>query len=107
MFYYSGDNTTQNRNGVAIVINKDTERSVKGFIPITERIALLKLNATPCNINIITAYAPTSESTEEEIDKFYTELDKTLKENKKNREFGYVAKKSFYFKKFFRIKPLS
>ena len=83
VFYYSGDNTTQNRNGVAIVINKDTERSVKGFIPITERIALLKLNATPCNINIITAYAPTSESTEEEIDKFYTELDKTLKETKK------------------------
>lgn len=48
VFYYSGDNTPQNRNVVPIV---------KGFIRVKDRIASLKLNARPCNINIIVASA--------------------------------------------------
>lgn len=65
MFPCSGDNTSRNHNGVAIVINDEGEKSAKSFRPATDRIALLKLNAMPCNINIIAAYSPTSNSTEE------------------------------------------
>lgn len=45
-------------------------------------MALLKLNVRPCNINIITAYTPTFNSTEEEIENFYNDLGRTLDETK-------------------------
>lgn len=78
MFCYFGDNIPRNRNEVVIVFNKETERTVKRFKPVTDRIALLKLNARPCNINIIAAYAQTSKSTEEEMERFYNDSGITL-----------------------------
>jgi len=36
----------------------------------------VKLNAKPFNLNVIQVYAPTSASTEEELDDFYEESDK-------------------------------
>ena len=56
--------------------------SVVGFWPVPDRIAVVKLNAKPFNINIIQVYAPTSASTEEELEEFYEELDKFKKECK-------------------------
>ena len=56
--------------------------SVVGFWPVSDRIALVKLKAKPFNINVIQVYAPTSASTEEELEEFYEELDKYKKECK-------------------------
>ena len=42
----------------------------------------MKLKAKPFNIKIIQVYAPTSASTEEELEEFYEELDKCKKECK-------------------------
>ena len=54
--------------------------SVIGFWPVSDRIALVKLKAKPFNINNIQVYAPTSASTEEELEKFYEDVDKCKKE---------------------------
>ena len=56
--------------------------SVVGFLLVSDRTALVKLKAKPFNINIIQVYVPTSASTEEELEEFYKELDKCIKECK-------------------------
>jgi len=44
-----------------------------------DKIILLKLYAKPVNINVIQVYAPTTDSTEDEIETFYEELKQVLK----------------------------
>ena len=41
---------------------------------ITERIISIKMNTKPVPLNIFQVYAPTAESKEEDIDKFYEDL---------------------------------
>ena len=65
MYYPGGDN---HERGVGILLNKTVANSVIGFWPVSGRIALVKLKAKPFNINIIQVYAPTSASTEEELE---------------------------------------
>lgn len=81
--YFSGDNTTRNKNGVAIILNDRTNLTVKGFIPVSNRVALIKIKAQPFDLNIIQSYAPTSESNEQEIEEFYEQLRAALKHTKK------------------------
>ncbi|CAH4028162.1 unnamed protein product [Pieris brassicae] len=38
------------------------------------------MNTIPCKLNIVQVYAPTSLSTEEEVENFYETLSKTMKE---------------------------
>lgn len=81
--YFSGDSTTRNKNGVAMILNNQTNATVKGFIPISDRVALIKIKAKPFDLNIIQSYAPTSESNEQEIENFYEQLRAALKHTKK------------------------
>lgn len=50
----------------------------------SDRVAMLRLKASPRDINIIQVYAPTSESNEHEIHKFYSEIKQLLKMTKQN-----------------------
>lgn len=77
--YYSGDNTTQNRNGVAIIVANNIVKSVRSFIPVSDRIVLLQISGKPVDLNIMQVYAPTSQSTEEEIEQFYDDVSRTMK----------------------------
>ena len=81
--YNCGDTTTRNKNGVAIIVNKEVKNSVLSFIGISDRVAILKINAKPFNMNIIQAYAPTSGSSEQEVEVFYEQLKAALKHTKK------------------------
>ena len=47
-----------------------------------DRVLLVKLKGSPLDINIIQVFAPTSASTEEELDKFYKELETAKKQCK-------------------------
>ena len=47
---------------------------MKSYSTISDRILTLKLNAKHHVINIIQVYAPTSASTDEEIEQFYNDL---------------------------------
>ena len=46
------------------------------FTPINDRIAIIRLHATPFNISIIQVYAPTTDHTDDEI--FYNELQNSI-----------------------------
>ena len=55
-----------------------------GFEPINNRLCLLKLKGKFQNITLVSVYAPTEESEEEEKDNFYENLDKTFQKVSKH-----------------------
>ena len=55
-------------------------RSVIGFHGISDRIIIVKLFSKSFNLSIIQVYAPTSASSEEEIEAFYNYLDDAYKQ---------------------------
>ena len=75
--FYSGGTTHQ--HGVGLVLDSKFSKSVLSFWPKSERMLLVKLKASPFNINIIVVYAPTSDAADDEIDSFYESLDQIVK----------------------------
>ena len=75
--YYIG-NDNKHINGVGFLINSEVTRMVMCFTPINDRIAIIRLHATPFNISIIQVYAPTTDHTDEEIETFYNELQNSI-----------------------------
>ena len=50
-----------------------------GFHAVSDRILIVKIDSKPFNLVIVRAYAPTSNSHEDEIKKFYNDLDAAYK----------------------------
>ena len=66
---YSGrDNHT---TGVGIVINKNINKAVLGYWPVSDRIIMMKIQGKPFNIAIVQVFAPTSASTDDGIEELY------------------------------------
>lgn len=74
---YSG--AEEHERGVAILLDKQTSRSLENFWGVSDRIIVAKIKAQPFNVNIIQVYAPTTDHAEEEIDKFYSDLEEAKK----------------------------
>ena len=77
--FYSGTDNNRYENGVGVIITKQMARSVKNFTPISERVLLIQLVATPVNINIIQVYAPTADKPDEEMGEFYRSITELLR----------------------------
>ncbi|PZC71182.1 hypothetical protein B5X24_HaOG213934 [Helicoverpa armigera] len=76
--YFSGPEDESSR-GVAFIVPRSLNKCVVGYNPVSDRIITLKLNTIPWKLNILQVYAPTAQSTEEEIEGFYDTLTATLK----------------------------
>ena len=50
-----------------------------GFCPVSDRIIMAKLKGKPFNINIIQVYAPTTDHDDEEVEKFYDDIENVMK----------------------------
>ncbi|KAF2889283.1 hypothetical protein ILUMI_16890, partial [Ignelater luminosus] len=51
--------------------NKNTQKitsEVFGFLDLLDRVAIIKIKTTPCNLNIVVAHLPTSENSEDETE---------------------------------------
>lgn len=79
---HTGD--TPGKYGVGFLIKKHHKESIESFIGISERIALLNINIQGYKISIIQIYAPTTASTEEEINNFYINLNKAIGQAQKD-----------------------
>ena len=77
---YSGGQTHE--RGVGILFDETTAKSIKGFWGVSDRVIVAKLEGKPFDIGIIQVYAPTSEHDNEEVETFYEELDKAIKQLK-------------------------
>ena len=85
--YYAGENSVQHRNGVAILVTKEINRAVLGFLPVSDRVAMIKINAKPFKLNVIQVYAPTSDSSDDDLEQFYTDIKKVLKQTRKELHY--------------------
>ena len=75
--YFSG-REDKHEQGVGFLVNKDVRNSVMSCQPISSRIITIRLKASPLNISIIQAYAPTSDYSDEAIEDFYSQLQDVL-----------------------------
>lgn len=85
--YYSGDDEKDHRYGVALVVNRVINESVINFIPISDRIMMLQLQAKPVNVNLIQCYTSTADKDVDVLEEFYQqikELKKLTKEHDVN-----------------------
>ena len=84
MLYYSGE-TDRHTNGVGFLVNESIKNSVLGYCPISSRLMTIRLSATPFNITVVQAYAPTSDHCDDEVEDFYSQLQDAInKVNKKD-----------------------
>ncbi|XP_072043194.1 craniofacial development protein 2-like [Amphiura filiformis] len=75
--YYSGTESKR-EHGVAFVVNEEVAKCVLGYNPINERIITIRIQGKPMNMSVIQAYAPTSASSDEEIQQFYDQLQQAI-----------------------------
>lgn len=82
--YTSGTHDGSHRNGVAVILNKSLNNSVRNFVPLSDRVMLLQLTTKPVNLNIIQVYAPTTDHDDNEVETFYHQIKELLKATKKH-----------------------
>jgi len=71
---YSGG--VKHERGVAMILDRENAKSLLGWWALSDRVMLIKLKGKQIDLSIIQVYAPTTASSEEEIDEFYDTLEK-------------------------------
>ena len=84
---YSGGH--EHQRGVALILDKRLSKSILGCWPKSDRLLLVKLKASPFNINMTVAYAPTTDADEQMIEEFYDSLDE-LYSNYRSQEINIL-----------------
>ena len=68
--YYCGQESLR-RNGVAIMVNKRVQNALLGCNLKNDRMISVHSQGKPFNITVIQVYAPTSDTEEAEVERFY------------------------------------
>ena len=71
--YYCGQESLR-RNGVAIMVNKRVQSAVLGCNLKNDKMISVRFQGKPFNITVIQVYAPTSNTEEAEVERFYEDL---------------------------------
>ena len=71
--YHCGQESLR-RNGVTIMVNKRVRNAVLGCNLKNNRMISVRFQGKPFNITVIQAYAPTSNTEEAEVERFYEDL---------------------------------
>ena len=72
------------RNGVAIMVNKRVPNAVLGCNLKNNRMISVRFQGKSFNITVIQVYAPTSNTEEAEVERFYEDLQDLLELKPKN-----------------------
>ena len=80
--YYCGQESLR-RNGVAIMVIKRVRNAVLGCNLKNDRMISVHFQGKPFNITVIQAYAPTSNTEEAELERFYEDLQDLLELTRK------------------------
>ena len=75
--YYCGQESLR-RNGVDIMINKTVRNAVLGCNLKNDRMISVRFQSKPFKIMVIQSYAPTSNTEEAEVERFYEDLQDLL-----------------------------
>ena len=63
------------KHGIGLLLSKAVSQSAMGYHAMSDRILLVKIHGQSFDLSIIQVYAPTSASTEEEIEDSYSDLE--------------------------------
>ena len=85
--YHCGPESLR-RNGVAIIVNKRVQNGVLGCNLKNDRMISVHFQGKPFNITVIQAYAPTSNTEEAEVERFYEDLQDLLELTPKKMSFS-------------------
>ena len=86
--YYCGQESLR-RNGVAIMVNKRDQNAVLGCNLKNDRMISVRFQGKPFNITVIQVNAPTSNTEEAEVERFYEDLQDLLELTPKRCPFHY------------------
>ena len=86
--YYCGQESLR-RNGVAIMVKKRVQNTVLGCNLKNNRMISVRFQGKPFGITVIQAYAPTSNTEEAEVERFYEDLQDLLELTPKKRCLFY------------------
>ena len=78
-------NEYEHKEGVGFLLHNSAKQALLGYKPINSRPVVARFAGRPFNISVIQIYAPTADSTEEQIETFYCELEEAMKEISKKR----------------------
>ncbi|CAH2045036.1 unnamed protein product, partial [Iphiclides podalirius] len=79
-FFWKGKSASENReHGVGFAIHNHLLNAITTPIGVSERIMILRLKTKCGFVTLISAYAPTLNSTSENKDQFYDQLDETVR----------------------------
>ena len=81
-FIWSGEENTHTR-GVGLLLGTQVRKVFIGYNPISSRIITARFDAAPFKLTMIHVYAPTSLSSEEDIEAFYRDIDEALSKTDK------------------------
>ena len=56
--------------GVRMMMTKRITRALLGYLPISDRVLIVKFQAKPFNVVCVQAYAPTGAHSDEDVEKF-------------------------------------
>ncbi|GFN78642.1 craniofacial development protein 2-like [Plakobranchus ocellatus] len=73
-FIYSGGHTHE--RGVGILFDVTTAKSLGSWCPISDKAVVAKFVVKPLHLGITQVYAPTSDSEDVEVEKFYEDIEK-------------------------------
>uniref|UniRef100_A0A8D9E7D4 Craniofacial development protein 2 n=1 Tax=Cacopsylla melanoneura TaxID=428564 RepID=A0A8D9E7D4_9HEMI len=82
ILYFKGDR--EGLWGTGFLVNKKWKNAVKMFKSNSDRIVQTLIKIGSVHIRVIQVYAPTSDSSEEEIERFYNKLQDTVNEKYEN-----------------------
>ena len=88
--YYCGQESLR-RNGVAIMVNKRVRNAVLGCNLKNDRMISVRCQDKPFSITVIQVYAPTSNSEEAEVERFYEDLQAILELTPKKDVFFIIG----------------
>lgn len=74
---------TRPSGGVGFIVHKDYVKSVLECELVSSSFFRIRLNATPRNLTIIQIYAPTTESSDDEFDPFYSLLQTSVQKSQR------------------------
>ena len=80
--YFSGKEE-KHENGVGFLVQKDIVNTVMGCRPVSSRLIVIRLRASPFNSTIIQAYAPISDYDDDAVEDFYDRLQEILDQSPK------------------------
>jgi len=88
-FIGQGTEEGRHRSGVGLLLGATAQKALEGYNPVSDRIISARFSTLIGCLTVIQVYAPTAESSAEEIDSFYNLLQATVS-GSKNTEFFII-----------------